>query len=451
MTPPGGGERFPSAGAVPQGAALFVSEEVTAYGNKSGIDRHHRGAGIFGGGAERAAARIRRLYHRAHGPAVPGTGREHHLGGAGRAPGQDRRAVRQNRAAARRQRQNTVFQRHFTGRRKPMKRFVSLLLAVLMAAAVLSGCAKQPQTPETPQEEAVTIRVGGLKGPTSMGLVKLLDDAENQKTANAIDFQMAASANELNPLFLKGELDILAVPANLGSVLYNKTQGGVKMLAVSTLGVLYMVEKGGETVTDIKSLAGKTIYATGKGATPEYALTYLLARNGLELGKDVNVEWKSEPTEIVAQMAAQDSAVAMLPQPFVVVAMGQVEGLRVALDLTEQWNALGGDSQLITAVLLVRSEFLDQHPQAVARFMKEYAASAAFVNDQPAEAAVLVEKYGIVKAAVAEKAIPACNIVCLLGDEMKTAASGYLQVLFDQNPESVGGKLPGDDFYWMGN
>ena len=218
-----------------------------------------------------------------------------------------------------------------------MKRFVSLLLAVLMAAAVLSGCAKQPQTPETPQEEAVTIRVGGLKGPTSMGLVKLLDDAENQKTANAIDFQMAASANELNPLFLKGELDILAVPANLGSVLYNKTQGGVKMLAVSTLGVLYMVEKGGETVTDIKSLAGKTIYATGKGATPEYALTYLLARNGLELGKDVNVEWKSEPTEIVAQMAAQDSAVAMLPQPFVVVAMGQVEGLRVALDLTEHF------------------------------------------------------------------------------------------------------------------
>ena len=329
-----------------------------------------------------------------------------------------------------------------------MKRFVSLLLAVLMAAAVLSGCAKQPQTPEAPQEEAVTIRVGGLKGPTSMGLVKLLDDAENQKTANAIDFQMAASANELTPLLLQGELDILAVPANLGSVLYNKTQGGVKMLAVSTLGVLYMVEKGGETVTDIQSLAGKTIYATGKGATPEYALTYLLARNGLELGKDVNVEWKSEPTEIVAQMAAQDSAVAMLPQPFVVVAMGQVEGLRVALDLTEQWNALGGDSQLITAVLLVRSEFLDQHPQAVARFMEEYAASAAFVNDQPAEAAVLVEKYGIVKAAVAEKAIPACNIVCLTGGEMEAKLSGYLQVLYDADPASVGGAVPGEDFYY---
>ena len=194
-----------------------------------------------------------------------------------------------------------------------MKKFVSLLLAVLMTAALFTGCAKQPQAPDQPQEEAVTIRVGGLKGPTSMGLVKLLDDAENQKTANAIDFRMAASANELTPLLLQGELDILAVPANLGSVLYNKTEGQVKMLAVSTLGVLYMVEKGGETVTDIKSLAGKTIYATGKGATPEYALTYLLARNGLELGKDVNVEWKSEPTEIVAQMAHNAEQIRQAP------------------------------------------------------------------------------------------------------------------------------------------
>lgn len=331
-----------------------------------------------------------------------------------------------------------------------MKKFVSLLLAVLMTAALFTGCAKQPQAPDQPQEEAVTIRVGGLKGPTSMGLVKLLDDAENQKTANAIDFRMAASANELNPLFLKGELDIMAVPANLGSVLYNKTEGQVKMLAVSTLGVLYIVEKGGETVTDIKSLAGKTIYATGKGATPEYALTYLLAQNGLELGRDVNVEWKSEPTEIVAQMAAMDNAVAMLPQPFVVVARSQVDGLRVALDLTKEWNALGGGSQLITAVLLVRSEFLEQHPQAVEKLLDECAQSVDFLNDQPAEASVLVEKYGIVKAAVAEKAIPDCNIVCITGDNMKTMASGYLQVLYDQNPESVGGKLPGDDFYWMG-
>ena len=331
-----------------------------------------------------------------------------------------------------------------------MKRFVSLLLAVLMAAAVLSGCAKQPQTPETPQEEAVTIRVGGLKGPTSMGLVKLLDDAENQKTANTIDFQMAASANELTPLLLQGELDIMAVPANLGSVLYNKTQGGVKMLAVSTLGVLYMVEKGGETVTDIKSLAGKTIYATGKGATPEYALTYLLARNGLELGKDVNVEWKSEPTEIVALMAEQDNAVAMLPQPFVTVAQSQVEGLRVALDLSAEWDALDNGSRLITSVLVARKAFADEHPAALAAFLEDYAASTDYANEHPAEAAVLVEKYGIVKAAVAEKALPQCNLVCITGVDMKVAVGGYLQTLYDLKTEAVGGAMPGDGFYWMG-
>lgn len=329
-----------------------------------------------------------------------------------------------------------------------MKRFVSLLLAVLMAAALFTGCAKQPQTPETPQEEAVTIRVGGLKGPTSMGLVKLLDDAENQKTANAIDFQMAASANELTPLLLQGELDILAVPANLGSVLYNKTQGGVKMLAVSTLGVLYMVEKGGETVTDIKSLAGKTIYATGKGATPEYALTYLLARNGLELGKDVNVEWKNEPTEIVAQMAAQDSAVAMLPQPFVVVAMGQVEGLRVALDLTEQWDALDNGSALLTGVIVARREVVEQNPVAVDAFLADYTGSVEWVNANTADAAALIGEYGIVEAAVAEKALPYCNIVCITGAEMKDKLSGYLQVLADADASSVGGAMPGDDFYY---
>ena len=335
-----------------------------------------------------------------------------------------------------------------------MKKMISLLLALALALT-LCACV----TPKTPMPiedgdksaaQPVTVRLGGLKGPTSMGMVKLFDDADNGLGRNAYTYTIAASANELTPQLVQGELDVLAVPANVAAILYNQTEGGVVLLAAGTLGVLYIVEKGGETVTDIKSLAGKTIYATGKGATPEYALTYLLAQNGLELGRDVNVEWKSEPTEIVAQMAAMDNTVAMLPQPFVVVARSQVDGLRVALDLTKEWNALGGGSQLITAVLLVRSEFLEQHPQAVEKFLDEYTQSVDFLNDQPAEASVLVEKYGIVKAAVAEKAIPDCNIVCITGDNMKTMASGYLQVLYDQNPESVGGKLPGDDFYWMG-
>lgn len=169
---------------------------------------------------------------------------------------------------------------------------------------------------------------------------------------------------------MQGELDVLAVPANVAAILYNQTEGGVVLLAAGTLGVLYIVEKGGETVTDIASLNGKTIYATGKGATPEYALTYLLSQHGLTLGEDVQVEWKSEPTEIVALMAEQDNAVAMLPQPFVTVAQSQVEGLRVALDLSAEWDALDNGSRLVTSVLVARKAFADEHPAALAAFWR---------------------------------------------------------------------------------
>ena len=326
-----------------------------------------------------------------------------------------------------------------------MKKITSLLLALLLVLS-LAACTVQPRQEDY---QSVNVRLGGLKGPTSMGMAKLLDDAENGLTANTYEFTMAASANELTPKLIQGELDILAVPANVGAILYNQTQGQVELIAASTLGVLYIVEKGGQTVTDVKSLAGKTIYATGKGATPEYALTYLLAQNGLTLGEDVTVEWKSEPTEIVALMDQEDHAIAMLPQPFVTVAQGQLEGLQVAMDLSAQWDALDNGSRLVTAGLLVRKAFADEHPDAVAKFLEEYAASVDYVNENPTEAAVLVEAQGIVKAAVAEKAIPYCSLVCITGEDMKTAVSGYLQTLYDLKPETVGGAMPDDGFYWL--
>lgn len=334
-----------------------------------------------------------------------------------------------------------------------MKKIISLLLAMVLAVS-LAACGQKTTADDTTENdtpaERVTIRLGGLKGPTSMGMVKLLDDAENGGGQNDYTFTMAASANELTPQLVQGELDVLAVPANVAAILYNQTEGGVVTLAAGTLGVLYIVEKGGETVTDITSLNGKTIYATGKGATPEYALTYLLAQHGLTLGEDVQVEWKSEPTEIVAQMAQEDSAVAMLPQPFVTVAMGQVEGLRVALDLNAAWDTLDNGSRLITSVLVARKEFADAHPAALAAFLEDYSTSTDYANSDPGGAAVLVEKYGIVKAAVAEKALPQCNLVCITGVDMKVAVSGYLQTLYDLKPEAVGGTMPADAFYWMG-
>ena len=337
-----------------------------------------------------------------------------------------------------------------------MKKFISFVLAAVLTLT-LAACGQKAAPDTTPEpaqndaaEERAAVRLGGLKGPTSMGMVKLLDDAENGGGQNDYTFTMAASANELTPELVKGELDVLAVPANVAAILYNQTEGGVVTLAAGTLGVLYLVEKGGETVTDMTSLKGKTIYATGKGATPEYALTYLLAQHGLTLGEDVLVEWKSEPTEIVALMTEQESAVAMLPQPFVTVAMGQVEGLRVAMDLNAAWDALDNGSRLITSVLVARKAFADEHPAALAAFLEDYAASTDYANANPAEAAVLVEKYGIVKAAVAEKALPQCNLVCITGADMKVAVSGYLQTLYDLKPEAVGGAMPDDGFYWTG-
>lgn len=338
-----------------------------------------------------------------------------------------------------------------------MKRnkLLALLLSLCLLVALCAGCGAPKEAADPAPDagktetEAVTIRLGGLKGPTSMGMVKLLADNEAGTTENKYTFTMAGSADELTPKLLQGELDILAVPANLGAILYNNSQGAVQYLATNTLGVIYIVEKGGSTVTDWNSLKGQTIYATGKGSTPEYALNYLLKQNGLDPASDVTIQWKSEPTEIVAQMAAQDHVIAMLPQPFVTVAQGKFPELKVAMDLTKEWEALDNGSQLVTAGLVVRAEFAKEHPDAVATFLKEYAASTQYVNDNVKEAAALVGQYNIVDAAVAEKAIPACNIVCVTGEEMKTALSGYFQVLFDQNPKAVGGQMPGDDFYYI--
>lgn len=329
-----------------------------------------------------------------------------------------------------------------------MKKMFALVLSALLVLALFTGCAAGSASAPS-ADEGVTIRLGGLKGPTSMGMVKLLDDARNGKAANEYEFTMAGSADELTPKLLKGEMDIAALPVNLGSILYNNSQGAVQMMAINTLGVVYIVEKGGETVTDLESLRGRTIYATGKGSTPEYALNYLLSQKGLTVGEDVTIEWKSEPTEVVAMLSGQDSGVAMLPQPYVTVAQTQVEGLRVALDLTKEWEAIDNGSRFITAGLLVRTAFAQEHPDAVAKFLEEYAASTTYVNENVEQAAALVEEFDIVKAPIAKKAIPFCNIVCISGEEMRTAVDGYFEVLYEQNPASVGGTMPSEDFYWM--
>ena len=330
-----------------------------------------------------------------------------------------------------------------------LKKSLALCLALLLTLS-LAACGGQTKTEEGQTdagEEPYTVRVAALKGPTAMGLVKLMSDDPQSADGPAYDFTLAASADEVTPLLMKGDLDAACVPANLASVLYNQTEGEMVTLAINTLGVLYIVENG-NAVQSMADLKGKTIVASGKGSTPEYALRYLLTENGLNPDTDVVIDWKSEHSECVSALATGAATIALLPQPFVTVAQSKIEGLRIALDLTEEWDALDNGSALLTGVVVARKDFVEAHPAAVATFLDDYAQSVEWVNANTADAAALIGDYDIVEAAVAEKALPYCNIVCITGTEMKEKLSGYLRVLLDAQPDSVGGELPGDEFYY---
>lgn len=307
---------------------------------------------------------------------------------------------------------------------------------------------EEETTEEDTSYESVEVKIGSLKGPTSMGLVYLMDQAEKGESANQYEFTMAAGADELLPSVISGDLDIVLVPANVASVLYNKTEGGVSVIDINTLGVLYMVS-GNADIKEMADLAGKTVYLTGKGTTPDYVTQYLLAENNLT--DEVTLEYKSEATEVAAMLVEDTDAIGVLPQPFVTAACAQNENLSVVMDLTKEWAAIQGEggSQLVTGVTVVRNDFLNENQAAVDKFLEEYKASAAYANENVEEAAELVVSAGIMeKAAVAAKAMPNCNITYIDGTDMKTALSGYLEVLYNQDASSVGGALPADDFYY---
>ena len=294
------------------------------------------------------------------------------------------------------------------------------------------------------------IRVGSLKGPTSMGLVSLMDKASRGETSNVYEFTMAGKADELVGKIANGDLDIALVPANVASVLYNKTQGNITVLDINTLGVLYVVASD-DSISSMADLKGRTIYMTGKGTTPEYVMNYLLKENGLSTS-DVDLQFKSEATEVASLLKQDSSAIGVLPQPFATAACIQNPDLKTVLDLTEQWNMLNKDtgSMLVTGVTLVRSDFLRENRSPVADFIKDHEASTLFATEHAEDASRLIAEQGIVeKAPIAQKALPYCNIVCLTGQEMKDALSGYLSTLHEQDPKSIGGQMPGDDFYYM--
>ncbi|MBE5784535.1 MAG: ABC transporter substrate-binding protein [Clostridiales bacterium] len=314
-----------------------------------------------------------------------------------------------------------------------MKRIVAMLLIAVMAVSLLAGCGRK---------EADPINIGALQGPTGMGMVTLMGDEFHSK----YNITIATAPDAIVGQIVSGELDIAAVPINLASTLYNKTEGNVMLIAVNTLGVLYVLEDG-ETVNSMADLAGKKLYATGQGSTPEYMLSYLLEANGLT--DSVTVEYTAEHSELATLMAAGEATLGMLPEPNVTATMVKNDKLRVALDLTEEWKSVAG-IEPVQGCIVVRRDFFEENETAVRVFLKEYNAAVNYTNANQAETAKLMEQYGILpSAAIAEKAIDKCNIVCYRNNEMRLAAEGMLEVLFNANPKSVGGKLPGDDFYYV--
>lgn len=338
-----------------------------------------------------------------------------------------------------------------------MKKLVVLMLALLL----FCSCGKAPQSaapsqqpssaPEQssadvqPQPDDTPVRIAALKGPTAMGLVKLMKDS---RSAEKYSFVIEGAIDAVTPKLVKGEVDIAAVPANLASVLYNNTQGQIKVLAINTLGVLYIAENG-DSVHSMEDLRGKTIYSAGKGATPQYALDFALSSHGIDPQKDVNVEYRSEHAECVSMLMNDPSAVALLPQPFLTTAMMKNDKIRMAIDLNDAWIEKSGEA-LLTGVAVVRTDFLEKHPQAMAEFMSAYKQSAEYAVSNVDSAAALIGEFDIFPEAAAKKALPYCAITFISGEEMKQKLSSYLGVLFEQNPKAVGGALPDDSFYYLG-
>ncbi len=329
------------------------------------------------------------------------------------------------------------------------KRLIAILLIVTVLMTLFVGCGKDKDKTNIGSEEnnGNAINIACMKGPTGIGMIKLISDSDDGKTSEKYNYSIVGTADEISTALVKGELDIAAVPCNLASVLYNKTGGEIVTVAINTLGVLYLVENG-DSVNSVKDLKGKTIYSTGQGTTPEYTLNYLLNKAGIDPDTDVDIQYKSEATEVLAALTLDSDAIAMLPQPFATVAIMNNKDYRIALDVTEEWEKISDNSTVVTGVLVARKSFIENNQDRFAKFMIEYKDSTGYVNSNVEATATLLEKYEIIaKADIAKQAIPYCNVTYIQGGEMKKLAMAYLNVLYNQNPASVGGKLNEEMFY----
>lgn len=314
-----------------------------------------------------------------------------------------------------------------------MKKFLAILLSLIIIIGA-TACSKTKKTD-------VTVNIGVLKGPTGMSAAWLMDQNDQKLSANEYNFTVAGTPDAITGQLINGDMDIAALPTNAISTLYNKTEGKISVLGVNALGVLYILENG-NSINSVSDLAGKTVLASGKGSTAEYVLNYILEKNGVI----AEIVWAAEHSEAATLALKGDYDIVMLPEPFVTNVTAKSDAFRVALDLTEEWEALG-NGELTMGGIAVRTAFLEEHPDAVKAFVDEYGKSVAFTNAQPEDAAKLIAKYEIAAEEVAKNAIPRCNIVWLHGKDYKAVLENFLGVVYNANPAGIGGKMPGDDFY----
>lgn len=317
-----------------------------------------------------------------------------------------------------------------------MKNFFKILAVLMLAVSIPFVC--------TAENSAEPVRVAGLKGPTGMALAHMITVDEGN-----YDLTLVAAPAEVNALVISGQVDIAAVPINVGSVLFNKTEGGVRALSLITRGMLYVLENG-DSIQSVADLEGKTILNAGQGATPEYVMNYILDTNGVK----ANMEFEAEHAAVASKAIEGLADVVMLPEPLVTQVLMKNPSFRKALDITEEFAAAAqkngfADAQLSMSVVIARTEFVEAHPEQVAQFMKDLEASITFANENVADAAKEIAALEIIPAVpLAEKALPSCRLVFVSGADMQAQAAPLYDILFAANPASVGGKVPADEYYF---
>lgn len=340
-----------------------------------------------------------------------------------------------------------------------MKKLIAITLTLLLLVFAFASCTENAtendpvekenevveNEPATEPERLVAekTRVTALKGPTGMGMAKLISDADAK-----YEFEISSAPADVQAALISNNVDIAAIPTNVASVLYNKTQGAIKVLAINTEGVLYILDST-DTVKSVEDLRGKTIGATGQGSTPEYILRYILTENGIDPDKDVTLNFYTEHAELATLMATGEIEIGMLPEPNVTTTMTKNDKLVKALDLTEEWKKIAPDSALVQGCIVARTEFIEKYPDSVKDFLKEYSESVEYITTAE-DAPDVIASLGIVPAAaVAKKALPNCHI-CYYDSNLGLSEklSGFLEVLHSFNPAAVGGTLPDADFYY---